>query len=135
VTERTLFILKPNATAAGKIGAIVGMLEAAGLRVAALRMLRLTRERAEAFYAEHRGKPFYEPLVEFMLSGDIVAGVLEGEDAVARSRAVMGVTDPAEAGEGTIRALYGENVRRNAIHGSDSPATAAREIAYFFPDL
>ncbi len=135
MVERTLCVIKPNAVAARKIGAIVARFEDEGLAIAALRKDALTRERAEAFYAEHVGKPFFARLVDFMTSGPVVAMVLEGEDAVARSRAIMGATNPAEAKPGTIRALYAKNMTENAVHGSDSPASAAREIAFYFPGL
>lgn len=132
--ERTLSIIKPNATARNITGAINARLEEAGLRIVAQKRLRLTRERAEAFYAVHAKRPFYDDLCDFVSSGPIVVQVLEGEDAIARNREVMGATDPAEAEAGTIRAEFGENVERNAVHGSDGPATAESEIAFFFDD-
>jgi nucleoside-diphosphate kinase len=133
--ERTLCVIKPNAVAARKIGAIVGRFEDAGLRIDALRLAALRREQAEAFYAEHAGKPFFARLVAFMTSGPVVAMAIAGDGAVARCREIMGATDPAAAAPGTIRALYGANMTENAVHGSDSPASAAREIAFYFPEL
>jgi nucleoside-diphosphate kinase len=132
--ERTLSIIKPDAVARDAIGTICARLEAAGLRIVAARMLRLSREQAAAFYAVHRHRPFFDGLVEFMASGPIMAQVLEGDDAVARNRAVMGATDPAQAAPGTIRADYARSVTENAVHGSDAPETAAAEIAFFFPE-
>jgi nucleoside-diphosphate kinase len=131
--ERTLSIVKPNATERNRIGAIVRLLEEGGLRVVALRMTRLTVGQAQAFYAVHQARPFYAPLVEFMCSGPVVAMVLEGENAIARNREIMGATDPAKAAAGTIRKLYGDDVQANAVHGSDAVETARNEIAFFFP--
>jgi nucleoside-diphosphate kinase len=133
--EQTLSIIKPNAVAARRIGAILGRFEDEGLAIAALRMLRLTRLEAEAFYAEHRGKPFFDGLVAFMTSGPICVQVLEGDDAVERNRAIMGATDPSKAAPGTLRALYARSMTENAVHGSDSAASAKREISFFFPEL
>lgn len=133
--ERTLSIVKPDAVAAGQIGRIVALLESQGLRVVAAKMLHLTREQAAEFYAVHSHRPFYESLIAFMSSGPILVQVLEGPDAVALNRKVMGSTNPAEAQKGTIRALYGTDVEHNAVHGSDSLENAAREIAFFFPEL
>jgi len=132
--ERTLSIIKPDAVARDAIGAICARLEAAGLRIVAARMLRLSREQAASFYAIHQGKPFFDALVDFMVSGPIMAQVLEGEDAIARNRAVMGATNPADAAPGTIRADFASSVTENAVHGSDAPETAASEIAFFFPE-
>jgi nucleoside-diphosphate kinase len=131
--ERTLAIIKPNAVERNLAGAILKLIQEGGLQVLALRMLRLTPDQARAFYEVHRERPFYGPLVEFMTSGPVVAVALEGEHAIQRYRELMGATDPAKAAPGTIRALYGENVQRNAVHGSDAPATAAQELAFFFP--
>ncbi len=131
--ERTLSIVKPNAVGRNLIGAVVKLLEEGGLRVVAMRMTRLTREQARAFYEVHQSRPFYGSLVEFMTSGPVVPLVLEGENAIQRNRELMGATDPAKAAAGTIRKLYGENVERNAVHGSDAPETARQEIAFFFP--
>ena len=132
--ERTLSIIKPDAVARDAIGVICARLEGAGLRIVAARMLRLSRARAGAFYAAHRGRPYFEALVEFMVSGPIMAQVLEGEDAIAVNRRVMGATNPADAAPGTIRADFATSVTENAVHGSDSPETAAAEIAFFFPE-
>lgn len=132
--ERTLSIIKPDAVGKNHIGAIYDRFEKAGLRIVAARMLHLTREQAGAFYAVHKERPFYGELVDFMTSGPIVAQVLEGENAIARNREVMGATDPAKAAPGTIRADFATKVDENAVHGSDSPETAVTEIAFFFPD-
>ncbi|MBI4539424.1 MAG: nucleoside-diphosphate kinase [Gemmatimonadetes bacterium] len=131
--ERTLAIIKPDAMGAGKAGKILAHLETSGFRVCALRMMRLTEAQAGAFYAVHRGRPFYESLVRFMTSGPVIPVVLEAENAVARLREVIGATDPAEAAEGTIRKLYAGSKERNAIHASDSPKAAAEEVSFFFP--
>ncbi len=130
--ERTLSIIKPDAVAKNVIGEIVGRFERAGLRVIAARMLRLSTEQAEGFYAEHRERPFFGDLVAFMTSGPVVVQVLEGRDAIAQNRELMGATNPREAAAGTIRADFAESIDANAVHGSDSPASAQREIAYFF---
>jgi nucleoside-diphosphate kinase len=130
--ERTLSIIKPDATARNLTGAINDLIEKAGLRIVAQRRVRWTRAQAEEFYAVHKGRPFYKDLVAFMTSGPIVVQVLEGENAITRYRDVMGATDPAKAAEGTIRKLFGENIERNSVHGSDSPETAAFEIAFSF---
>lgn len=134
-TERTLCIIKPDAVARGAIGKIVARIEAAGLRLVAARMLWLTRAQAEGFYAVHRERPFFASLTAFMSEGPIVAAVLEGEGAIGRLRELMGPTDPARAPAGTLRAEFGTDVERNAIHGSDGPETAAWEITYFFGRL
>lgn len=133
-TERTLSIIKPDAVARNVIGAIISRLEEGGLRVVAAKMLHLTRERAEGFYAVHEERPFFEELVAFMTSGPVLVQVLEGENAIERNREVMGATNPAEANPGTIRADFAEEITENAVHGSDSPQTAAVEIAFFFSD-
>ena len=130
--ERTLSIVKPDAVARNLIGAIYTRFENNGLTIVAARMLRLDRKGAEGFYAEHRSKPFFEDLVAYMTSGPVVVQVLEGEGAIARNRELMGATNPANADPGTIRADYAESMEANAVHGSDSPESAAREIAYFF---
>lgn len=130
--ERTLSIVKPDAVGKNHIGAICARFEAAGLRIVALRMLRLDAERAGGFYAEHRERPFFPALIEFMSSGPLVVQVLEGENAIALNRELMGATNPQEAAPGTIRADFASSIDANAVHGSDSPASAAREIAYFF---
>lgn len=134
VVERTLSIIKPDAVAKQVIGEIVSRFEKAGLRVAGARMIRLTQAQAEGFYAEHRGKPFYEGLVQYMTSGPVIVQVLEGVDAIALNRRLMGATDPKEAAPGTIRADFAESKQHNAVHGSDSPASAQREIGYFFTE-
>jgi nucleoside-diphosphate kinase len=131
--ERTLSIVKPDAVAKGAIGGCLSMLEAAGLKIVATRMTHLTTAQAQAFYAVHKERPFYADLVKFMTSGPVVVSVLEGDDAIARNREVMGATNSAEAAEGTIRKKYGSGIERNAVHGSDAPETAAVEIAFFFP--
>lgn len=132
--ERTLSIVKPNAVAKNAIGAIIGRFESAGLRVVAARMLHLSREQACAFYAIHQGKPFFDELVDFMISGPVVAMALEGEEAVAKNREIMGATNPAQAAPGTIRADFADSFTENAVHGSDAADTAAVEIAFFFPE-
>lgn len=130
--QRTLSIIKPDAVARNLIGEIIARFEKNGLRVVAARMLRLSREQAGGFYAEHEGKPFYGDLVAYMTSGPVVVQVLEGDDAVAKNRKLMGATNPKNAEPGTIRADFAESVEANAVHGSDSEASAQREIAYFF---
>lgn len=130
--ERTLSIIKPDAVAKQHIGDIVKRFESEGLRIAAMRMMHLSRRQAEGFYAVHRERPFFDDLVSFMTSGPVVVMILEGENAIARNREIMGATNPADAAEGTLRKLYAENVERNAVHGSDAPETAQAEIAYFF---
>jgi len=132
--ERTLSIIKPDAVAKNLIGEIYRCFEQAGLQIIAAKMLQLTKERAEGFYAVHKERPFFNDLVKFMMSGPIVVQVLEGENAIAKNRKLMGATNPQEATAGTIRAKFAKNVERNAVHGSDSPATATTEIAYFFSD-
>lgn len=130
--ERTLSIIKPDATRRNQTGAINAMLEAAGLRIVAQKRIALTRGQAEAFYAVHKERPFYSGLCDFMTSGPVVVQVLEGEGAVARNREVMGATNPADAAEGTIRKAFAESIEANSVHGSDSAENAANEIAYFF---
>lgn len=130
--EKTLSIVKPDAVEKNIIGKIYSRFEDAGLKIVASKMLRLTDEKAQGFYAEHKERPFFDSLVEFMTSGPVVVQVLEGENAIAAHRELMGATDPAKAAEGTIRRDFAEKVDRNAVHGSDSAASAAREIAYFF---
>ncbi len=130
--ERTLSIIKPDAVAKNAIGRICARFEAAGLTIVAARMVHLSRERAEAFYAVHRARPFFSELVEFMISGPCLVQVLEGEDAIAKNREVMGATNPAEAAPGTIRADFAVEVTENAVHGSDGPDTAKSEIEFFF---
>ncbi len=132
--ERTLSIIKPDAVAKNLIGEICMRLEYAGLRIVAAKMVRLTKQQAEGFYAVHRERPFFNDLVKFMTSGPVLVQVLEGENSIARNREIMGATDPREAAVSTIRADFAENVERNAVHGSDGPVTAKTEIAYFFAD-
>ncbi len=130
--ERTISIIKPDAVAKNVIGEIYTRFEKAGLRIVAAKMMHLTREQAEAFYAVHKERPFFNDLVDFMTSGPVMVQVLEGEDAIARNREVMGATNPAEAAPGTIRADFAESIDENAVHGSDAPETAAAEIDFFF---
>jgi nucleoside-diphosphate kinase len=130
--ERTFSIIKPDATARNLTGAINAMIEGAGLRIIAQRRTRITREQAETFYAVHRERPFFLELVEFMTSGPVVVQVLEGENAIARYREIMGATDPAKAAPGTIRKVHAKSVGENSVHGSDAPETAQQEIAQFF---
>ncbi len=133
--ERTFSIIKPDATARNLTGKIVAMLEAAGLRVVAQKRLHMTRTQAEGFYAVHKARPFFNDLCAYMTSGPVVVQVLQGDNAIARNRDVMGATDPAKAAEGTIRKTFGESIERNCAHGSDAPETAAQEIAYFFAEV
>lgn len=130
--EQTLSIIKPDAVSKNHIGEIVARFEKAGLTIAAQRMMQLSRAQAEGFYAEHKGRPFFDGLVNFMTSGPVVVQVLSGENAVLLNRQLMGATDPAKAEPGTIRADFADAIDANAVHGSDSPTSAAREIAYFF---
>ena len=131
-SERTLSIIKPDATERNLTGQINARFEAAGLRIVAQKRVRLTKAQAEAFYAVHKERPFYGDLVAFMTSGPVVVQVLEGEDAIAKNREVMGATDPAKAEAGTIRKDFAQNIEANSVHGSDAPETAATEIAFFF---
>lgn len=130
--ERTFSIIKPDATERNLTGAVNALIEKAGLRIVAQKRVRWTRAQAEKFYEEHKARPFYGELCDFMTSGPIVIQVLEGENAIAKYREVMGATDPAKADEGTIRKVYGRSVGENSVHGSDSPASAEREIALNF---
>ncbi|HEY7609408.1 MAG TPA: nucleoside-diphosphate kinase [Alphaproteobacteria bacterium] len=130
--ERTLSIIKPDATKRNITGKINAVIEGAGLRIVAQKRLRLSQKQAEGFYAVHKERPFYRSLVGFMTSGPVVVQVLEGENAVAKYREVMGATDPAKAAPGTIRKLYAESIEANSVHGSDAPETATSEIAFFF---
>jgi len=130
--QRTLTIVKPDAVAKGVTGEILSRFEKAGLEIVALKKLRLTEQQARGFYAVHKERPFYGELVKFMTSGPVVAGVLEGPDAIAKNRELMGPTDSTKAEPGTIRGDFGTNIERNAVHGSDAPETARVEIAYFF---
>jgi nucleoside-diphosphate kinase len=133
--EQTLSIIKPDAVAKNAIGEIMSRFEANGLRPKAMKMVHMTREQAKAFYAVHADKPFYNDLVEFMISGPVVVSVLEGENAIAKNRELMGATNPKEAEAGTIRADYAQSIDANAVHGSDAPETAAQEVAFFFNHL
>ncbi|PAU80910.1 nucleoside-diphosphate kinase [Halovibrio salipaludis] len=132
--ERTLSIIKPDAVSRNLIGEIESRFEKAGLQIVAARMIHMTQEQAEGFYAEHRERSFFPDLVGFMTSGPVIVQVLEGENAIARNRELMGATNPKEAEAGTIRADYADSIDANAVHGSDSPESAEREIAYFFND-
>ena len=131
-TERTFSIIKPDATRRNLTGAVTKMLEDAGLRVVASKRIHMTREQAEGFYAVHKERPFFNDLVSFMISGPVVVQVLEGENAVAKNREVMGATNPANADEGTLRQVHAESIEANSVHGSDSPENAKIEIDYFF---
>lgn len=133
-TERTLSILKPDATRRNLTGRINALFEDAGLRIVAQRRIKLSREKAEGFYAVHRERPFFSNLCEFMTSGPVVVQVLEGENAIAAHREIMGATNPADADPGTIRAEFAESLEANSVHGSDAPETAKFEIGYFFSD-
>jgi len=130
--ERTLSIIKPDAVRKNAIGQILARFEAAGLRIVAARMMHLSRAEAEGFYAVHRGRPFFNDLVQFMTSGPVLVQVLEGEHAIAKNRELMGATDPKKAAQGTIRADFADSIDANAVHGSDAPDTAKTEIGYFF---
>jgi nucleoside-diphosphate kinase len=133
--ERTLSIIKPDAVAKNVIGQIYARFEAAGLKIVAARMVHLARAEAEAFYAVHKGRPFFADLVEFMTSGPVMVQVLQGEGAISRNRELMGATDPKKAEKGTIRADFADSIDANAVHGSDAAETAAVEIAFFFPAM
>lgn len=130
--QRTFSIAKPDAVSKNVIGEIYTRFEKAGLRIVAIKMLRLSREQAEGFYAEHKGRPFFPALIDFMTSGPVTVQVLEGEGAILKNRELMGATNPKEAAAGTIRADFAESIDANAVHGSDSEESAAREIAFFF---
>ncbi|MBN8430819.1 MULTISPECIES: nucleoside-diphosphate kinase [Microbulbifer] len=132
--ERTLSIIKPDAVAKNVIGEIESRFEKAGLRIVAMKMVQLSQEKAEGFYAEHKERPFFKDLVEFMTSGPVVVQVLEGENAILANRDLMGATNPKEADAGTIRADFADSIDANAVHGSDSAASAEREVSYFFSD-
>jgi nucleoside-diphosphate kinase len=133
--ERTLSIIKPDGVAKGVIGEVIKRFEKAGLRIAAMKMIQMSKKEAEGFYAVHRGKPFYNSLTEFMSSGPCVVMVLEGPQAIAKNRELMGATNPQNAAPGTIRKDFATNVEQNTVHGSDAPETAAYEIGYFFNAL
>ena len=131
--ERTFSIIKPDAVAKNAIGRILARFEAAGLKIIAARMMHLSRAQAEGFYAVHRERPFFKPLVDFMISGPVLVQVLQGDDAILKNRDLMGATDPKKAAKGTIRADFADSIDANAVHGSDGPETARAEIAFFFP--
>ena len=131
--ERTLSIIKPDAVKKNAIGQILARFEAAGLRIVAVRMMHLSRAQAEGFYEVHRQRPFFRDLVDFMISGPVLVQVLEGENAIARNRELMGATDPKKAAQGTLRADFADSIDANAVHGSDSSETARVEVGYFFP--
>jgi nucleoside-diphosphate kinase len=133
--ERTLSIIKPDGVAKGLIGEVIKRFEGAGLKIIAMKMIHLSRKEAEGFYSVHRGKGFYESLTNFMSSGPCVAMILEGPQAIARNRELMGATNPKEAAAGTIRREYASSIERNIVHGSDGPETAAFEMGYFFSEL
>lgn len=133
--ERTLSIIKPDAVAKNVIGQIYARFEAAGLKIAAAKMVHLSRTEAEAFYAVHRARPFFKDLVEFMTTGPVMIQVLEGDNAIAKNRELMGATDPKKAAKGTIRADFAASIEANAVHGSDAAETAANEVAFFFPGM
>ena len=133
-TERTFSIIKTDATARNLTGQIIARFEEAGLRIVASKRIHMTREQAEGFYAVHKERPFFNDLVSFMISGPVVVQVLEGDNAIARNREIMGATNPAEADAGTIRKDFAESIEANSVHGSDAPETAAEEIKFFFMD-
>ena len=133
--QRTLSIIKPDGVGKGLVGEVIRRFEKEGIRIVAMRMFRLTRREAEGFYAVHRERPFFGSLTEFISSGPVVVMVLEGDDVISRTRALMGATDPKKAEKGTIRADFADSVERNIVHGSDAPETAETEIRYFFGDL
>ena len=133
--EKTLSIIKPDGVQKNLVGTCLSRFEKDGLRIAGIRMLHLTRKQAEEFYAVHRGKPFYEPLIAYMISGPVVVSVLEGENAIQKNREIMGATDPQKAAPGTIRRDFAESIDANIVHGSDGPETAKTEIRFFFPEL
>mgnify|MGYP003576529608 CR=1 FL=1 len=133
--ERTLSIIKPDAVAKNVIGKIVSRFEAAGLKIVAAKLVHLSRNEAEQFYAVHKERPFFKDLVDFMISGPVFVQVLEGENAIAKNRDLMGATDPKKAAAGTIRADFADSIDANAVHGSDAPETAANEVAFFFAGL
>jgi len=132
--ERTFSMIKPDATARNLTGAINAMLEKAGLRIVAQKRIHMTKDQAQRFYAVHKGKPFYDELVDFISSGPVVVQVLEGENAILKNREIMGATNPEKAAEGTIRKTFALSLGKNSIHGSDAPETAAQEIAFFFSE-
>ena len=132
--QQTLSIIKPDAVSRNLQGEILAMIQKSGLRIVAMKMIRLTRAQAEAFYEVHKERPFYADLVEYMISGPVVCSVLEGEDAIAKNREVMGATNPEKAAEGTVRKTFAESMEANSVHGSDSEASAKREISFYFSE-
>lgn len=134
-SQRTLSIVKPDGVKKGVVGEVIRRFEKEGIRIVAAKMLHLTKKQAEGFYAVHRERPFFPSLTDFMSSGPVVVMVLEGEEVIARNRAIMGATDPAKADKGTIRADFAGSIERNIVHGSDAPETAATEIRYFFSEM
>lgn len=135
MSELTFSIVKPDAVGRNLVGAILKMIEDSGLTIKATKMIRMTKEQAEGFYAVHKARPFFGDLVQYMISGPVVVSVLEGDNAIARYRELMGATNPAQAAEGTIRKLHGQSIEANACHGSDGPDTAKVEVSYFFSQL
>jgi nucleoside-diphosphate kinase len=135
MTERTLSIIKPDAVAKGVIGQIIECFTDNGLKIAALKMIHMSRREAEGFYAVHKERPFFASLTEFMISGPVVVMVLSGEKAITKNRELMGATNPAEAAAGTLRKRFATDIEKNAVHGSDAPETARTEISYFFPEF
>ena len=133
-TERTFSIIKPDATARNLTGHIIARFEAAGLRIVASKRIHMSREQAEGFYAVHKERPFFNDLISFMISGPVIVQVLEGDNAIARNREIMGATNPADADAGTIRKDFAQSIEANSVHGSDAPETAAEEIRFFFTD-
>lgn len=135
MVEKTLSIIKPDAVQRNLIGEILAQIEGGGLQIKALKMIQMSKQQAEGFYAVHKDKPFFHSLTEYMSSGPVVVSVLEGENAIARYRKIMGATNPEEAAEGTIRKRFAQDIEKNSVHGSDAPETAAQEVAYFFSQL
>ena len=135
MSELTFSIVKPDAVERNLVGAVLAMIEESGLKIKATKMIHMTKEQAEGFYAVHKARPFFNDLVAYMISGPVVVSVLEGENAIARYRDLMGATNPAQAAEGTIRKKYGKNIEANACHGSDGVDTAKTEVSYFFSQL
>ncbi|MFO7801333.1 MAG: nucleoside-diphosphate kinase [Desulfovermiculus sp.] len=135
MVEKTLSIIKPDAVQRNLIGEILAQIETGGLRIRALKMVHMSKAQAQGFYAVHEERPFFDSLTEYMSSGPVVVAILEGENAIARYREIMGPTNPAEAEEGTIRKRFGQDIEKNSVHGSDAPETAAQEISYFFNQL
>ncbi len=135
MVEKTLSIIKPDAVERNLIGEILAQIETGGLRIKALKMVHMSKAQAQGFYAVHKERPFFDSLTEYMSSAPVVVAILEGENAIARYREIMGPTNPAEADEGTIRKRFGQDIEKNSVHGSDAPETAAQEISYFFNQL